>query len=144
MQSEDCCVSNTELEIRIVDGIIIHFIFICVLRTFWGDPLPWHTHLYSKSEKSNTLHPPCIHNIYGWPLPVIYWSNLKYLHDLICLLSTATSLRRLCSLDRHDLFSSASADFYRKGVFDLIGPALRKQLPPLTYFLISGYLTLCL
>ena len=44
MQSEDCCVSNTELEIRIVDGIIIHFIFY--LRTtyiLWRPPLMAYT-----------------------------------------------------------------------------------------------------
>ncbi len=57
----------------------------------------------------------------------------KYLCDLIRLPASATSLRPLRSLNRHDLFVlRARTSMAKTRAFAFIGPALWNQLPPLT------------
>src|SRR6218665_1780569 len=79
-------------------------------------------------------------------LPLIAWIQLKvltliyclhigqaprYLCDLICLPSSAISLRPLSSLDHHDLFvPQARTSMAQTRAFAIIGPLLWNQLLP--------------
>src|SRR6218665_2913565 len=70
-------------------------------------------------------------------LTLIYLSHIgqapRYLRDLIRLPSSATSLRPLRSLDRHDLFvPRANVSMAKTGALAIIGPGLGNQLRPST------------
>src|SRR6218665_407481 len=70
-------------------------------------------------------------------LTLIYLSHIgqapRYLRDLIRLPSSATSLRPLRSLDRHDLFvPRANVSMAQTRAFAITGPALWNQLRPST------------
>src|SRR6218665_2576160 len=70
-------------------------------------------------------------------LTLIYRSHigqaLRYLHDLICLPSPATSIHSLRPLDRHDLFvPRARTSMAQTRAFAIIGPSLWNQLLPST------------
>src|SRR6218665_3721914 len=57
----------------------------------------------------------------------------RCLRDLIHLLSSAISLSPLCSLDRHDLFTSrATTSMVQTRAYAIIGPSLWNQLLPYT------------
>src|SRR6218665_1611573 len=70
-------------------------------------------------------------------LTLIYHSHIgqapRYLRNLICLPSSAISLRPLRSLDHHDLFvPRARTSMAQTRAFAIIGPSLWNQLLPST------------
>src|SRR5688572_25038012 len=114
---------------------LLFSLFLMLQPDLWPDSLAHPTSLHScLTTFTGSL---LLLGFSSYILSLIYRSFTgqapKYLCDLIRLPASATSLRPLRSLNRHELFfTRARTAMAKTRAFAFIGPALWNLLPPLT------------